>query len=101
MLRVVNGNGGGTGGSDSPILMDKVPTHTHTSSAAPIGNHKHSVGQVVGTGMASGTDRVSADNTNSYSGEAGGHTHDITVNSNVGGSNWTPKYIDVIACRRV
>ncbi len=45
MLRVVTGTGGGTGGSASPILMDVVPSHTHTwsatSSTADI-NHSHS-----------------------------------------------------------
>lgn len=30
MLRVVAGTGAGTGGANSPILMDVVPSHTHT-----------------------------------------------------------------------
>lgn len=33
MLRVVNTTGGGTGGSNSPILMDVIPTHSHTASS--------------------------------------------------------------------
>jgi hypothetical protein len=45
-LRIVASNvaGGGSGGSDDPILMDKVPSHTHTFSAATGGNsvdHSH------------------------------------------------------------
>ena len=33
MLRVVNGVGGGIGGSDSPILNNKVPVHTHIATS--------------------------------------------------------------------
>ena len=48
MLRVVNsGSGGGVGGSDSPITMSVVPSHTHTittGSESVSHNHTATVG---------------------------------------------------------
>jgi hypothetical protein len=46
MLRVVNsGNGGGVGGSASPILNNVVPTHTHGFTTGNVSSdHSHGVG---------------------------------------------------------
>lgn len=44
MLRVVNGSGAGTGGTNSPILMNVVPAHTHNyaaTSSSETANHSH------------------------------------------------------------
>lgn len=63
MLRVVNGSGGGTGGSASPILMNVVPAHYHAyagTSSIESANHSHTY---------SGTS----------SGESAGHTHGGTT----------------------
>ena len=40
MMRVVSTAGGGSGGSDSPILNNKVPSHNHTASVTDPG-HTH------------------------------------------------------------
>ena len=44
MLRVVATAGGGTGGTHSPILMNVVPSHTHTmtGTTTSAGAHTHS-----------------------------------------------------------
>jgi hypothetical protein len=67
MMRVVSSTGGGTGGTASPILMDVVPSHTHTvSSSGTTGgqsaDHSHS-----GT-----TDTRDLNHTHYYSGTTGG-----------------------------
>jgi len=42
MLRVVNTAGGGVAGTNSPILMDVVPSHTHTvTTGAQSADHTH------------------------------------------------------------
>ena len=107
MIRVVNGSGGGSGGTDSPILMDKVPAHTHTGSADTVPNHRHGVGG--NQWPWGGGDFYSAhDNTAAFhgsvasqsfigwSGWEGSHGHTMTINSNAGASNWTPKYLDTV-----
>ena len=51
MLRVVNSTGAGTGGTASPILMDVVPSHTHTYSGTSGGqsqSHTHGVSGTTG-----------------------------------------------------
>jgi hypothetical protein len=43
MLRIVNGNGGATGGSHSPILNNVVPSHTHGfTTGGHSSDHSHS-----------------------------------------------------------
>jgi hypothetical protein len=42
MLRVVGNTGGGnTGGTDSPTVMNVVPSHTHTFSGSAMASHTH------------------------------------------------------------
>lgn len=49
MLRVVNTAGAGTGGSNSPILMNVVPSHTHTFTTGNNNvDHYHGVSFVSG-----------------------------------------------------
>ena len=94
MMRVVSGVGGGFGGSDSPILNDKVPTHGHTTQDA--GEHTHSA-----DALRLGGDYYNVEvhdgpyvsQTEKATSSDGSHSH--TVNNNVG-SNWTPKYVNLI-----
>lgn len=110
MLRIVSGTGAGggqggtSGGSDSPILMNKVPSHTHTGSTGNQSqNHSHSVSMLAAdtdssfggkfdnaTGGTSGTQTVTSGVNNAN------HTHSVTTVANVGAANWTPKYASVI-----
>lgn len=95
MLRVVSSGGGKSGGSDSPILNNKVPTHNHSASSNSTGSHTHSMGgsmQLYGDpSFSTVLTGLGSQNT----GSAGDHTHTITVNDNAG-SSWTPKYVNVI-----
>jgi len=95
MLRVVNTAGNGVGGSASPILMNVVPSHTHTinfTSGGQSTDHTH---------VASGnTGTMSANNTHNHTGTTDGmdrnnpHSHgtgagDYYLYSNPGG----PEYL--------
>jgi hypothetical protein len=126
MLRVVNSSGGGTGGSASPILMNVVPNHTHTFSGATGGmntnqahahsvsdpGHNHQGGGGGGTpggfggwfssanvtiplvvSTASTGISINATNIDHLHGFSG------TTNSNAG-SDWAPRYIDMIICAK-
>jgi len=100
MVRVVSGDGGGSGGSDSPILNDKVPSHTHLTNSA--GLHKHmpdNTSDFWGTGGGSyslpGGSGVQQTNGTSTT---GAHTHQVEANA--GAANWTPKYINCILCSK-
>lgn len=92
MLRVVSGVGGANGGTDSPILNNKVSSHTHIATVTDPG-HSHNNG---------GTTYYSGDN-GSYGfiarqSDTSTETTGITVNvaANAGSSDWTPKYLDII-----
>jgi hypothetical protein len=90
-LRVVSGAGGASGGSDSPILNNKVSTHTHAITDP---GHAHSynfrnTSQGVNGGSGTGTRETIS------GGTTGSSTTGISVNNN-SGSDWTPKYLDVI-----
>jgi hypothetical protein len=48
-MRVTNGTGGGTGGVSSPIIMDVVPSHTHSGTTVVTNiSHVHSVNGTTG-----------------------------------------------------
>jgi hypothetical protein len=71
-LRIVPSatNGGTFGGTDDPILNDKVPTHTHGFSATTAGNsadHSHSFSAVSGL--------MNQNNSHSHSVSDSGHAH--------------------------
>jgi len=104
MLRVVSGSGGGSGGSDSPILMNKVPSHTHTFTTGDQSNdHSHTytipnaTAASYGAGVLSSVPSITSASTG---GSSSGHTHDGTTNANGSASNWTPMYIDMILCQK-
>ena len=104
MMRVVAGAGGGSGGSHSPILMDKVPSHTHsftTGNQSADHGHPYTIPDAAtasyGAGVLSAVPSVTTANT---SGVTSDHTHSGTTNANGSASNWTPKYINVILCQK-
>lgn len=119
MMRVVkeDASGGGSGGSHDPILNDKVPAHTHAiSGTISGGSHSHASVDSSGTeqgflisltsstgseaGLQGGTDAwVRADTTTATS-SSHAHTHNFTASDNVGASNWTPRYLDMILCEK-
>lgn len=107
MLRVVSGSGGGIGGTDSPILMDKVPSHNHyfSDNTAPGGEHRH--------GANSGNFMTDAGGVYSFgSGGVGdpqsltdwsdSHSHPVSgyTNNNSDADNWEPRYADVIVAEK-
>lgn len=80
MLRVVTTAGAGTGGSASPILMDVVPSHTHTYSSTSSGqsqSHTH--------GVSGSTGGMSANATHSHGVSDPGHSHTYTRQYAAGG----------------
>lgn len=104
--------GGTTAGTDSPILNDKVPSHTHTASGGTLstaGSHSHAItpGSIIasdplGTGnIYGGTGGVTTATLSEAS--AGDHTHTLsglTIAANAGASNWAPRYAGVILCSK-
>lgn len=77
LLRVVNTTGGGTGGSDSPILNNVLPSHTHTfSTGTESQGHTHS--------FSASTGGESNGHTHSFSGSFSGNTG-ITSNDHTHG----------------
>ena len=114
MLRMVSGNAGGSGGSHSPIKMDKVPIHSHSGSSDETANHRHAAatsskgfctGDLVagtnGNGSPNGSRNPDIDqNNDQYTGYAGKHKHTISVGDN-SGSNWLPKYINIMQCKKL
>lgn len=106
MLRVINTAGGGAGGTDSPILNDKVPSHTHTFSASTStdGAHSHSY-TAPANYVASNGDRFAitvASGTGATTSSAGSHNHSVsgTTAGNPSSSNWAPKYLNLIICQK-
>jgi hypothetical protein len=105
MLRVVTSGGGSVGGTSDPLVMSVVPNHTHivTSTVHDPGHHHTSYGPRLDyNGDAQGGDPVGVgsfyyNTTDSVTG--------ITVTSvaanNVGASNWTPRYLDLICCEKL
>lgn len=116
MLRVVttaSGNGGAAAGSDSPILMNKVPSHTHTFTSDTDGGHGHYFRMRDATANSQGTGGVFTDvdadgDAQMYAsfshnatamivtGSDSNHAHDGTTDANGSAANWTPLYASVI-----
>ena len=108
MLRIVDGVGGGSGGTDSPILMDKVPVHTHTGNTDNDSHYHLQGGRYSPMSLVYGYTATTA--AQAAKGSDGAytwlphtstdtHSHTITMNNNTG-SNWTPKYKDIIECTK-
>jgi hypothetical protein len=123
MLRVVNTAGGGTGGSASPILMNVVPSHTHTFLSGGMNQnqaHAHGVSdpghvhygiplQQNDTDRGTGSSIFSVDNFGDTSVAFTGiginatnidHSHSGTTDNGSSQTNWTPRYIDMIICTK-
>lgn len=102
MLRVIATAGGGTGGTDSPILNDKVPSHNHTFTTDSGGTHSHTLPGGNGNQSDTGdtTFRTQTTNDTRTTNSAGAHTHAGTSNANGSASNWSPKYIDTIVATK-
>ena len=96
MLRVVSGTGSAAGGTDSPIVNDKVSAHTHIINITDPG-HSHKQTNDNKTGVdndyyGAGARYVAVGQNTST--ETTGVT--ASADNNAGASDWTPKYLDVI-----
>lgn len=127
LLRVVSAVGGtsgsggtggyGYGGTDSPILNNKIPSHTHTFSGTTnaTGNHNHIQRNIKNVDMYLDTPTGTTPNqygTGNYSSDAslgliytsttGNHSHTVsgTTNANSGADTWQPKYLNLILCSK-
>jgi len=116
MLRVVNVTGGttgsggtggyGYGGSASPILMNVVPSHSHTFSGNTTtdGAHVHNVSDNNGGTLIFPLSNLgdSSFAGNHQTGSAGAHAHSYsgTTATNGSASNWTPSYLNLILCSK-
>jgi hypothetical protein len=117
MLRVVSSAGNGVGGSDSPILNNTVPYHTHGfATGGQSANHVHYdsghthsfVWKSITGGTTAGGDPNSVGNVTVSTGTGyanlGGisadhyHTGSTDANSNL--ANWSPRYINMIICSK-
>ena len=97
MLRVVGVSGGLTGGVDSPILMNKVPGHTHVTGDD---THSHSFSMTASLSYHPSTSGSALDTTGShtynFTTDPETHSHAVLVNDDA--ANWEPKYADMIIC---
>lgn len=127
MLRVVSGVGGGSGGIDSPILNDKVPSHIHTVTIGnqsvshthdftsdPGGTHAHAnsvpiaanvgtgAGGAINAGTITGSTSTIGNHTHTGTTSTASvtHNHSGTIAANTGADTWTPLYLDTIICSK-
>ena len=126
LLRVVSGDGGGTGGDwrisglsvgGTALTVDQVPEHSHgagTLGADSAGEHRHTYNQrreSMDAQAGSGDTNASGTNNRNTSSD-GEHMHQISgstgsagggqphLHSIDAGNTWRPQYIDVIVCER-
>ena len=121
MMRIVSGTGGGSGGTNSPILNNVVPSHTHGFTTVGVSaNHTH-----YDSGHTHNYDHGMQNISNyfsggSYQGFAIGpigtyttttgyasigymsadHSHSGSTDNGSSQTNWTPQYIDNILCSK-
>lgn len=121
MLRVVsvvggttglNGTGGyGYGGTHSPILMNVVPSHTHSiniNTGDDTPDHSHDVYANYQTALNHAFPGWDGDGngangaTLTTGGASSRHHHNVSGTSaaNTSSSNWTPNYINMIICTK-
>jgi hypothetical protein len=102
MMRIISGAGGGFAGTDSPILMDKVPLHVHTFTTASTSvdhTHTYTMPNAPSGLFAGATTPVVQANTAgtaTSNSSSTAHTHTGTTNTLAGGVNWLPKYMNFI-----
>jgi len=117
MLRVVSSAGNGVGGSNSPILNNTVPYHTHGfATGGQSANHVHydaghdhsDPGVQVIRGSPGGTtsfqEWVGSHSTGLGYANLGGisadHYHTGSTDANSNQANWAPRYINMIICSK-
>jgi hypothetical protein len=127
MLRVINGNGGGAGGSHDPVYNNVVPSHTHGFTTGGESNdhshnvydpgHTHGGGNLVGglSQYLSGASYIeegrgapdsprtwieTAYTGISLSGINQGHVHYGTTDNGSSQTAWQPRYINMIICQK-
>ena len=122
MMRIVSGTGGGSGGTDSPILNNVVPSHTHGFSTGGVSaNHTHyDSGHTHGGGNNGGINNglitwVNPQNNAGYDSSrqntmltgyanignmSNDHSHSGATDNGSSQTNWTPQYIDNILCSK-
>lgn len=113
--------GGGTGGTDDPILNNKVASHVHplpATTGAEDTAHSHTVDTGTYSGFyASNFSFASGASNLSYATPSSTHKHTVATSggtttphnhvlggntsANAGAANWAPRYLDVILCERV
>jgi hypothetical protein len=104
MLRVVKTAGAGIGGSHSPILNNVVASHTHGFSTGNA-NSDHSHSYVMPSGQAllvagGGGTWMPSQAGASTGGQSAQHSHSGSTDNGSSGTNWTPRYIDLILCAK-
>ena len=105
MIRVVTSGGGSTGGSDSPILNNKVPSHNHVATSVvtdPGHRHTSANGAFAGTDPGGNVGYASFSNAASPNTKVAvtGITVATSIAANPGATNWVPRYLDVIMCSK-
>ena len=100
MLRVVSGAGGGSFTGDSPILNNKITSHTHVWTGAYVGDHAHGMANALSITAGGGSSAFTGGGVTYSTGLAGGHTPTGTNAVPAGASNWSPSYADMILCTK-
>ena len=98
MIVVDQSNGGASGGTDNPLLMDKVPAHTHTTNTTGSHSHQYTGSFVPVHSAASGGGAYAGNSSSSSTQVDGNHSH--TTLSQTPESNWVPRYNSVIICSK-
>jgi hypothetical protein len=115
MLRVVNTAGNGIGGTDSPILNNTVPSHTHTFTGTALAAHTHtdsghSHSLTTYSTLTQGGPNATPIWYSTAAGTTGTGFAAISSNSagtpagtnaaNASAADWAPRYIDLIICSK-
>ena len=118
MMRIVSGIGGGSGGTNSPILNNVVPSHTHGFTTGGVSaNHTHydsghthgyvqnylSTGGTTAGGDPNSVGNVTVSTDVGYASigyMSADHSHSGSTDNGSSQTNWTPQYIDNILCSK-
>jgi len=104
MMRVVNTAGGGTAGSDSPIVNNIIPRHNHSGTASSGGSHTHTIDRIADSGSEQdpGIPQSPSNAIGTWSGvvnaSGSSHTHSLSINNTGTSGGWTPRYLNMIIC---